>query len=77
MFFFLGNHSTFEDQPFLGQKVSWVEEKKLANVSVAKPFFAVQTKIEEKHLVKKNPAYERQSISRPMRIVAPIPKKSC
>ena len=25
----------------------------------------------------KNPAYGRQSISRPMRIVAPIPKKSC
>ena len=26
---------------------------------------------------KKNPAYGRQSISRPKRIVAPIPKKSC
>ena len=25
----------------------------------------------------KNPAYGRQSISRPMRIEAPIPKKSC
>ena len=26
------------------------------------------------HYVKKNPAYGRQSISRPMRIVAPIPQ---
>ena len=28
-------------------------------------------------LIFKNPAYGRQSISQPMRIVAPIPKKYC
>ena len=40
-------------------------------------FFQVWVEVQPQFLFYKNPAHGRQSNSRPMRIVAPIPKKSC